>query len=140
MRAVLLVTFVLFAIFYVAQGRVNLPKGGRLRMRPGSCVCPALYKPVCDENGARYTNSCRARCAGATGELSSCDAAQVFGDSASQQWSYMDCISKYCKNVFVCTACLALKPSETSACDGQRNGQRCCWNDQAARQQGLIRC
>jgi hypothetical protein len=31
-----------------------------------TCMCPMIYMPVCDENGKKYSNKCRANCAGVT--------------------------------------------------------------------------
>jgi hypothetical protein len=37
-----------------------------------SCVCPKIYKPVCDKDGKEYANSCIAECNGQT-NLKPCD-------------------------------------------------------------------
>jgi len=35
-----------------------------MRPRKGTCMCPMMYKPVCAENGATFSNACEAGCAG----------------------------------------------------------------------------
>ena len=32
--------------------------------RPASCVCPAMYSPVCGSDGRTYSNGCEANCNG----------------------------------------------------------------------------
>lgn len=51
--------------------RTNLAVLKSAQLMPRQCVCPMVYDPVCGRtNGnsqwATYTNSCQARCAGAT--------------------------------------------------------------------------
>jgi Kazal-type serine protease inhibitor domain len=40
----------------------QLPSNRR-RRREASCICLAVYDPVCDSQGRAYSNDCVARCA-----------------------------------------------------------------------------
>jgi hypothetical protein len=109
-------------------------------------MCAAIYSPVCDKTGKVYSNNCMAKNAGVT-ETYPCGLQALknkkikINPLSDSEWSYWDCIKSHCKNAYVCTACLALKPSQTSACDGYKAGAgQCCWNDAAARQNRLPRC
>jgi hypothetical protein len=108
-------------------------------------MCPMIYSPVCTKSGKHYSNSCIAATRGNTEELFPCGMKKIqihkvkpMSDAEHTNW---DCVRKYCKHVAVCTACMVLVPSQTSACDGHRPGKgQCCWNDAASRSTGLPRC
>ncbi|MGB3182635.1 MAG: Kazal-type serine protease inhibitor family protein [Cyclobacteriaceae bacterium] len=60
---------------FAAEGQ---PKGG--------CVCPAVYDPVCTDDGQEFSNSCFAECAGyKRNEYESCGAAVAMATSTQSK-------------------------------------------------------